>query len=132
MPVAKDTHGTVFRDGTATFMARVVNASGEPINQASVSSAQYTVYERTLADPNVLTPVEGHDNASMLIEDIVFDALVDDAAWTIDDEGYNFRHEIDATGLQPFPKAGAVYQVRYELTPVTGQKIVFRFQVRCI
>jgi hypothetical protein len=122
----------VFRNGTAALMARVVTAAGEPINQASVDLAEYSIFERNLDDPNDLTAVAGHENVALDVETVVFDEPVDDEAWTVDEEGYNFRHEIDATLDEPFPKAGAVYQVRYELTPVTGQKVVFRFQVRCI
>jgi len=52
--------------------------------------------------------------------------------WTIDQVGYNFRHEIDVSQDEAFPKAGAHYQVRYELTPPTGQKSIVRFQLRVI
>jgi hypothetical protein len=132
MPLAKDVHGTVFRGGTATLMARIANGAGEPINQASLLEIRYTVYQRAVDDPDDLTPVAGHDAVELAIAEAVFDAPVDDAAWTIDETGYNFRHEIDASGPPPFARAGAIYQVRYELTPVAGQKIVVRFQLRCI
>ncbi len=40
MPVANDVKGKVFRHGSAVFMARVVNATAQTINQASVSGIE--------------------------------------------------------------------------------------------
>ncbi len=132
MAVAKDIHATVFRNATATFMARVENATGQAINQVSIASIRYTVYELDFSDPSILLPITGHDQALLLKTDVVFDTLQLDAVWTVDAIGYNFRHELDVSLNEAFPKAGGVYQVRYELTPVLGQKIVFRFHMRCI
>ncbi len=128
MAIAKDIHAAVFSNATAVFMTRVENASGQVINQASVVSITYTVYELVKGDPNTLTPVAGHQNVALGISNVVFDTLQLDGAWTVDSIGYNFRHELDVSLNEAFAKAGAIYQVRYELTPVTGQKIVFRFR----
>ena len=132
MAIAKDIHAAVFRNATATFMARVENSSGQTIDQASVASILYTVYELTKDDPTVLTPVAGHQNVAINVANVVYDTLQLDSAWTVDTVGYNFRHELDVSQNEAFALAGATYQVRYELTPVLGQKIVFRFQLRCI
>ena len=132
MSVANDVKGKVYRHGTAVFMARLVTASGQVINQASVSALEYTIYELTMDDPSGLIPVTGHTGVSLTISEVIFDTLQDDDAWAVDSVGYNFRHELDVSANEAFTEAGKVYQVRYELTPVTGQKIVFRFQLRCI
>lgn len=132
MPIAADFKSKVFRNGSAVLMARVVNASGQYLNQASVSSIEYSIYELTTNDPSGLSVVTGHDAVSLTVSDVVFDSLQTDDTWTVDSDGYNFRHEIDVSTNEAFPNAGKVYQVRYELTPVTGQKTIFRFQLRCI
>ena len=132
MSVANDVKGKVFRHGSAVFMARVVNALGQTLNQASVSGLKYTVYELTTDDPSGLTAVTGHSGVALTVGDVVYDSLQVDDSWTVDNEGYNFRHELDVSTDEAFADAGKVYQVRYELTPVTGQKIIFRFQLRCI
>ena len=132
MPVASDVRGKVFRHGSAVLMARVVNAFGQDLNQASVSTIEYTIYELTTDDPSGLSAVTGHSGVSLTVGDVIYDTLQDDESWTVDAEGYNFRHEIDVSTNEAFPDAGKVYQVRYELAPVTGQKIVFRYQLRCI
>lgn len=132
MAIAKDILGTVFRHSTAILMARVVDAAAEPINQASVASASYTIFALEVNAPSSLAPVTGHEDVALTVEDIVFDVLQTDGGWTVDDVGYNFRHEIDVSENEAFGEAGRNYQVRYELLPVTGQKIVFRFQLKCI
>jgi len=132
MAVAKDIHAAVFRNATALFMARVENATGMAITQSSTSSIRYSVYELNADDPNALTVVVGHDNVTLVVSDVIFDTLQNDQAWTVDTTGYNFRHELDVSLNEAFSQAGQLYQVRYELTPGNGQKIVFRFKVRCI
>ena len=82
MPVASDVKGKVFRHGSAVFMARVVNASGQTINQASVSAIEYTVYELTTDDPSGLSAVTGHTGVALTVGDVIYDTLQDDDAWT--------------------------------------------------
>lgn len=132
MAIAKDIHAVVFRNATATFMARVENSVGEAIVQASLAAVRYSVFQLDRDDPNEMTVVAGHDDAALVVGEVVFDTLQTDESWTVDATGYNFRHELDVSTNEAFGVAGEVYQVRYELTPVAGQKIVFRFKVRCI
>ncbi|MCA9229200.1 MAG: hypothetical protein KDA57_01000 [Planctomycetales bacterium] len=132
MTVARDIHATVFRNATATFMARVENAVGQAITQASVASVHYTVFELDAVDPTSLMAVIGHDDVVLAASDVIFDTLQSDESWTVDATGYNFRHELDVSSNEAFAKAGGLYQVRYELIAVVGQKIVFRFKLRCI
>ncbi len=132
MASAQDIQGTVFRHGSAVFFARVVNNEAQAINQTSIQSASYTIFALAPHEPNSLSAVAGHEDVALTIADVVFDTLQDDDAWTVDSVGYNFRHELDVSSDEAFSEAGRMYQVRYELLPVTGQKIIFRFQVRCI
>ncbi|MEQ8211966.1 MAG: hypothetical protein RH917_19365 [Lacipirellulaceae bacterium] len=132
MANAKDMPGVVFREGSAVLLARIVDADDSPVTQISLASASYTIFQLDPRSPNERTVVPGHDNASLTISVVLFDTLQTGPPWNVDATGYNFRHEIDITTDQAFAEAGAVYQVRYELTPVDGQPIVFRFQLWCI
>jgi hypothetical protein len=132
MALARDFCGTVFRHGTAVMLARVVDGQGDNVNQASVASARYSIFALEPNELESLTPVEGHENVSLDVEDVIFDVLQTNGGWTVDEVGYNFRHELDVSTDEAFTGAGRVYQVRYELQPVTGQKLVFRFQLKCI
>jgi hypothetical protein len=132
MALAKDFCGTVFRHGTAVMLARVVDGQGDNVNQASIASASYTIFALERNEPASLTPVEGHEDVVLDVEEVIFDVLQTDGGWTADEIGFNFRHELDVSDDEAFTEAGRVYQVRYELLPVTGQKLVFRFQLKCI
>lgn len=132
MPYASDIHGTAFKNGSAVLMARIVDSEGENVQQSGISSIQYSVFELDPCRPDNLSVVAGHDGASLTVGDVIFDSLQTGGLWTVDQVGYNFRHEIDVSQSEAFPKAGVQYQVRYELTPTTGQKTIVRFQLRVI
>jgi hypothetical protein len=132
MPQAKDIHGTAFKNGSAVLMARIVDAAGANVQQAGLSAIEYTIFELDPCRPDQLVPVPGHEGASLTVTSVVYNALQTGGLWTVDDVGYNFRHEIDVGTSEAFPKAGVQYQVRYELTPTTGQKTIVRFQLRVI
>jgi hypothetical protein len=132
MPPAKDIHGTAFKNGTALLMARIVDTAGSPIQQSGVASLEYSIFELDPNLPDELTAIAGHDAVELDVADVIFNIPQTGGLWTVDDVGYNFRHEIDVTETEAFPKAGAQYQVRYVLTPTTGQKTIVRFQLRVI
>ena len=132
MPQAKDIFGTAFKNGSAILMARIVDAAGANVQQAGLSAIGYSIYELDPCRPDNLAVVAGHDGISLDVVDVIFNALQTGGLWTVDEEGYNFRHEIDVSATEAFPKAGVQYQVRYELTPTSGQKTIVRFQLRVI
>jgi hypothetical protein len=132
MPQAKDIHGTAFKNGSAVLMARIVDAAGANVQQAGIAAIEYSIYELDPCRPDVLVAVAGHDGVSLSVASVIFNALQTGGLWTVDDVGYNFRHEINISTNEAFPKAGVQYQVRYELTPASGQKTIVRFQLRVI
>jgi hypothetical protein len=132
MPQANDIFGTAFKNGSAVLLARIVDSAGVVVQQAGVSAIEYSVFELDPCRPDELTVVAGHDGVSLVVADVIFDSLQTGGLWTVDEIGYNFRHEIDVSADEAFPKAGAQYQVRYEITPTSGQKTTVRFQLRVI
>jgi hypothetical protein len=132
MPQANDIFGTAFKNGSAILMARIVDAAGANVQQAGLDAIEYSIFELDPCRPDNLTAVAGHDGVSLTVADVIFNALQTGGLWTVDAIGYNFRHEIDVSTTEAFPKAGVQYQVRYELTPTTGQKAIVRFQLRVI
>jgi len=132
MPQAQDIFGTAFKNGTAILMARIVDATGANVQQAGIAAIEYSIFELDPCRPDNLVVVAGHDGVALVVADVIFNALQTGGLWTVDEDGYNFRHEIDVSTTEAFPKAGVQYQVRYELTPTTGQKSIVRFQLRVI
>ncbi|TWT90996.1 hypothetical protein Mal64_13950 [Pseudobythopirellula maris] len=132
MQHARDAAGTLFESSGAVLLARVVRADGALLTPAQVSAVSYSVSEVDACRPHQLTPVEGHANNPLTPGDVFFAALQTDGYWEADESGYNFRHEVDVSSAEAFPAAGRAYLVRYEVTPVSGQKIVFRFRIKAI
>lgn len=132
MATARDTLGSVFKQGTATLMARVIDAAGDPINPTDVATCHYSVLEVNEAEPDESAVIAGHDNVALGVGDVLFASLQTDDRWTLDAQGYNFRHEIDISSSNAFPKAGVRYYVRYRLAPSVGQPVIFRFALRAI
>ena len=114
------------------LLARVVGDDGVVITKATISSIEYTVYQLDEADPDILTPVTGHTSVAAVVNDTLYDVLQNDELWDADETGYNFKHVLDVTQDQAFAVAGIYYQVRFTLSPASGQDIVIRFKVKAI
>ncbi|OHB83809.1 MAG: hypothetical protein A2V98_19920 [Planctomycetes bacterium RBG_16_64_12] len=132
MADASDIYGVVFKNGSATFLARVVGALGTPVTQANVASAKYTAYLLDENDPDTATAITGHTGVAVPIASLVYDSLQNDDLWDVDDTGYNFKHVLNVTANQAFAAAGRTYRVVFELTPTAGQVILVRFRVHAI
>lgn len=132
MADAFDIHGVVFKNGSATFLARVVGAQGTPITQANTASAKYTAYLLDENDPDAGAAITGHTNVGVDVASLIFDGLQIDDLWDVDGAGYNFKHVLDVSGNQAFATAGRTYRVVFELTPTSGQVILVRFRVHAI
>ncbi len=132
MPNAQDTQGTVFVNGTAAMLARIVGPDAAIIKQADLSAIEYTIYELDDTDATVRTPVTGHTAEPLVIEDVIFDTLQTDSVWTADGTGYNLLHVIDITTDPAFTKVEKQYLVEYKLTPTSGNPILVRFRISVI
>lgn len=132
MQEARDVGGVVFQDGPVVLLARVTGADGAPIGPADVESVRYTITELDECDPELSAGVAGHEQVGLATNTVVQASLQVDPLWSVDADGYNFRHDVDISDHPAFPNARRLYQVRYELFPYVGQKVVFRFLLRAI
>ena len=132
MANAWDIQGVVYKGGSCTLLARVVGKDAQPIVQADIASAAYTVYLLDDADPDQQTPVDDHEDVSLVVADCIFNELENDDLWDADETGYNFRHTLDVSSDSAFATAGRRYRVVVTLTPTVGQVILLRFRVRAI
>ena len=132
MPDAQDIHGTVFKNGSATLLARVVEPAGAIVTQGDIASLKYSVYLLDDEDPDLQTPVAGHSDVPLAVSAILFNILQTDGLWTKDTSGYNFKHVLEVATHPAFAVAGRSYRIVYELAPATGQVILVRFRVHAI
>jgi len=132
MANAVDIEGVVFKNGSATLLARVVGADGSAVTQSDISTAKYTAYLLDEDDPDVATAVTGHTDVSVDVASLIYDGLQNDDLWDVDDTGYNFKHVLDVSSHQVFTIAGRIYRIVFELTPTSGQVILVRFRLHAI
>ncbi len=132
MAEAIDIHGSAFKNGSVTLLARIVDEDGGTIVQADVSAIRYTVYLLDDQDADHRTPIEGHANASVSVAAVIYNSLQTESIWTVDQIGYNFRHALDVSVHPAFATAGRRYLVEYQLTPASGQTIIVRFRINVV
>lgn len=113
------------------LMMRIVDAAGEPITPALISSIQYSLYRRSDTDLALNTHIDGHYLKALTVNDVVLSSLQNDYLWDeADDEGYNFRHQVDTATYEALSEYNARYDLVYKFTPASGQKFPARYQVR--
>jgi hypothetical protein len=132
MSNAADIQGVVFKNGSATLLARVVGSDGSAIGQADIASAKYTAYLLDETDPDAATAITGHVDVSVEVASLIYDSLQKDDLWDVDEVGYNFKHVLDVSSHQAFPVAGRIYRVVFALSPNSGQGILVRFRLHAI
>jgi hypothetical protein len=132
MQETRDICDTVFENGAAVLMARIVDSAGTCVRRSQVAAIGYSIYELDRRDPDKLSVVPGHDHVPLDVDDVFLDTLESNGLWNVDVAGYNFRHEIYATEDESFPKPGARYEIRYMFIPKFGEPMFVRFHVRVI
>ena len=112
------TKGSVFEDGGASLMARVVGNAGANIVQADITSIARNVYVGSTLSVGP---------TAMTVATVVFDTLQTDARWGEDSTGYNFRDDVAAT---VFADGDVIYRIEYSFTPASGE--VFWVVYECL
>ena len=132
MANAVEIQDVVFKGGSCTLLARVIGADAQPIVQADIASVKYTVYLLDDRDPDQQTPIDGHEDVSLVVAECIYNDLQNDDLWDVDSTGYNFKHVLDVATSAAFAVAGRSYRVVVRLAPVVGQVILVRFRVHAI
>ena len=122
--------GTTLQHGAAILMARLVDGGGAPIRPEHVHAIECSIFEVDPCWPNNLSIVPDYHAISLDVADVVFDSPQIGESWTVDEMGYNFRHEIACRHGQ-FPKTSFRYEVRYVFTIASGRQTVVRFILGC-
>ncbi len=124
-----------FQDQDLTATARVRNAAGQYVTQASLSSIAYAVYDR---DNNDTLVTSGSVTVSTSVFDTLQNAAADLVLWVrgdtqIDSVGWNFKHTLPRacfplgkTAVNAFRR----YRVEYTFTPQTGDPFRVFFDVK--
>jgi hypothetical protein len=121
----------VFANGVAVLMARIVDGAGVAIRRDQVSFAEYSIVELADRDWSQAIAVPNHQAVRLDVDQVFCDSLEIGGLWEVDLAGYNFRHEINASRGEPFPKPGATYEIRYALLPIDRDEVeIINFRVK--
>jgi len=104
--------GCVTEDSVFAVLARV-QVDGANWTQANVNSLTWKAW-----DVNDRSTIYASD--SLVVADVVFDALQTDGRWTEDATGYNFRHDV---GSGVFTTPGR-YRIEYAATLTGGTQLI--------
>lgn len=124
--------GIGFESASAILMARIVDRAGEWVRQEDVVAIQYSIYEIEQNRPGEMTVVNRHEAVALDVEDVIVDALRNGGGWSDDGVGYNFRHEVDLGERVVSSEADGHVEIRYVFTPLVGEKMIVRFQLKVV
>lgn len=113
---------------TTALMSRLIDSEESLIDPEDVTAAEYTVYALSDADSTDRTAVDDHTGVILTPADVLFGDLQTDAAWSEDDQGYNFRLTPD-NSTPPFATADTSYVVVVTLTHATLGELTLEFYV---
>lgn len=95
----------VNQGSTFAVMYRVM-VDGDEMVQADVDTIEYAVYnDDTRELVQTLT--------ALTVANVVFDTLQTDERWTVDTDGYNFRHDVSHSLLTD---PDITYRIEYKIT----------------
>lgn len=114
----------VWEDSTVFAMARVVDAENVLITRASLALPNgeivFTIIDKAIPGTVV-------DSGTLVVLDVVTDAPVNDAKWTVDETGHNFVFEIPPVSL---PDGDIEYRVEVRFKDINGLISHVVFEVR--
>ena len=109
------------------LLARILDAAGRPVRATDVVGIECTV-----RDVDLCLPIAGMDANPV---EIILPSLVRDRSWTVDDIGYNFRHDLtrvaDFARLEVSEFSGRV-EARYDFMLVDCTRATVRFCLKLV
>jgi hypothetical protein len=116
MLALKERLGATVNGNNVVLLARLVDRDGVAIGPADVAAIEWFV-----------SKVDGR---RLEVGDVLHNALQFDELWSVDEVGYNFRHEI---ALSDRSARGQSYvEVQYVITLTIGEQVNVRFQLKVI
>lgn len=121
----------ITRNQTPTFFATLVTASNALFDVDDFQSGNFTVYKSSSpllsrVPARYLTPVDGFTNV-----EIPANAIIASETVTNSNLNYNFKFSPNALESFPFPDVG-IYFVEFQITPTTGNPIVWQRTIEVV
>ena len=109
------------------LLARILDATGRPVRATDVVGIECTVW-----DVDSYTPVAGIDANPV---ELILPSLVRNQSWTVDDIGYNFRHDLshvaDLASVTD-PEFSGPVEVKYDFMLVDCRRAAVSFYLKLV
>ena len=114
-------------DSSLVLLARILDGAGRPVRATDVVTVRCSIRELGSPEPDI----EFNVNPS----EIILPELMMSESWTVDDVGYNFRH--DLTNVTDFvnaiaPEFGGRVEVRYVFELIDCMWATVSFQLKLV
>ena len=117
MTQARDIHGNVFAHGSATLLARVTGNDATVLLPSGVHEIRMSILLLDTERPEKTVFLRGYHNVDIPVGDVLFTPLRQDARWTVDEQGYKFRHTLTNKNGRIFTQPGRHYLAVYKFIP---------------
>lgn len=108
-------HSDLVAMGAKPPLRRRVTYNGNPVVQALVSAASYSVYRRLAC--GAWDAMDGHTDIELDATAVISDEM---QGWDVDETGYNIEVSLSSDLASPFDAWGSVYLVAVTLELVDG------------
>ena len=114
-------------DSSIVLLARILDATGRPVRATDVVGIECTVW-----DVDSYTPVAGIEANPV---ELILPSLVRNQSWTVDDIGYNFRHDLTHVANYAslaLPEFSGRVAVRYDFMLVDCTRATVSFYLKLV
>ncbi len=112
------------------LLARVVDGAGRPIQPADVLEIEFTVHERDSCGATMSAMNAEHPVKRLSAIEVISPLLVRDDLWSIDDVGYNFRHDVAIGDHIATRQVSGHVELRYVFVLTDNTRSTVRFQLK--
>ena len=105
------------RNSDFAVMLRIRSIDGGYSVQADFSAIAWSIYNLDSATPTTPLNNSGSGNEALTVSAVVLDSLTAGDLWTVDGDGYNFKHVPDRTEAT----IAARHRITYKFTETGGE-----------
>ena len=125
----REFHQSVFQNGAAVLLARIVDRDRRPVRPGDVAAIAYSLHAINTAGGWRRRVFAG----PLAVDSVLFHGLQTGREWSLDTMGYNWRHELcldDHRRVGDLDRRGVGYELRYKLRLTAGAIVPVRFHLR--
>jgi hypothetical protein len=117
-------------DVSIVLLARVLDGTGRRIQPADVLEIEFSAHELDSCGAMKFAANAERPATRLSAFEVISPMLVRDALWSIDDVGYNFRHDVTIGNHIATPQDSGHVELRYVVVLTDNTQSTLRFRLR--